>query len=175
MAPKAQTLVEAEFNPEMKKYINTLGILILFITIVGIPLILFWVIIAPWYINKYFERLECELTTRSLRFKKGYIFHTEKNIPLDKIQDLTFKEGPLLRKFGLSLMKIETASQSAQAASDLTLIGIIDAADFRARVLEQRDQVTDNVGTGSTEDRETSLEVLKEIRDSLQRLEQKLG
>lgn len=174
MAPKAEILQKAEFNPEMKKYLNIYGILILFITIIGIPLILFWVIIAPYFINKYFERLECELTTRSLRFKKGYIFHTEKNIPLDKIQDLTFKEGPLLRYFGMSIMKIETASQNPQGMNDMTLIGIIDAADFRARVLEQRDRVTDTAGEAAAGE-ETTLEVLKQIRDSLQRLEHKLG
>ncbi|MDX1619163.1 MAG: PH domain-containing protein [Balneolaceae bacterium] len=176
MTSKARTLSEAEFNPELKKYLNIFGILILFVTVIGIPLIIFWVIIAPYFINKYYERLECELTTRSLRFKKGYIFHTEKNIPLDKIQDLTFKEGPLLRKFGLSIMKIETAGSSgAQGISDLTLIGIVDAANFRTRVLEQRDEVTENVHPTASTDRETTLEVLKEIRDSLQRLEQKLG
>ena len=177
MPPKARTLVKAEFNPDIKKYLNIYGILILFVTVIGIPLILFWVLIAPYFINKYFERLECELTTRSLRFKKGYIFHTEKNIPLDKIQDLTFKEGPLLRAFGLSIMKIETAGSSgAQGISDLTLIGIIDAAGFRARVLEQRDEVTDLTSkSAAPSEPDSTLEVLKEIRDSLQRLEQKLG
>lgn len=174
MTAKAQVLRVAEFNPDIKKYILIYGILILFLTIVGIPLILLWAPIAPYFIRKYYDRLECELTTRSLRFQKGFIFHTEKNIPLDKIQDLTFKEGPLLKSFGLSILKIETAGNSAQGISDLTLIGIIDAADFRSRVLEQRDVVTENAGSGSI-DSETTLDVLKEIRDSLQRMEQKIG
>ncbi len=176
MTAKAQVLRKAYFNPDIKRYILIYGILILFISIIGIPIILLWAPIAPYFIRKYYDRLECELTTRSLRFQKGFIFHTEKNIPLDKIQDLTFKEGPLLKAFGLSILKIETAGNSAQGISDLTLIGIVDAANFRTSVLEQRDIVTENIG--STTDglgREETLQVLKEIRDSLQRLERKLG
>lgn len=174
MPAKATILQKAEFNPDIKRYVLIYGVLILSISIVGIPLILIWVPAAPYFIGMYFDRLECELTTRSLRFQKGFIFHIEKNIPLDKIQDLTFKEGPLLKAFGLSILKIETAGNSAQGISDLTLIGIIDAPDFRSRVLDQRDIVTENRGPASL-DSESSLDVLKEIRDSLQRLEQKLG
>lgn len=176
MPEKAKILKKAEFNPDIKRYLLIYGILILFVTVAGIPLILPWVLIAPYFIGKYFDRLECELTTRSLRFQKGFIFHIEKTIPLDKIQDLTFKEGPLLRAFGMSMLKIETAGQGTEGVSDLTLIGIVDAADFRSRVLEQRDIVTENVGSvPMNADGETRLDVLKEIRDSLLRLEQKLG
>lgn len=176
MTTKAEVLKKAEFNPDIKRYLLMLGILILFVSIVGIPLMLLWIPIAPYFINKYYDRLECELTTRSLRFQKGYIFHTEKNVPLDKIQDLTFKEGPILKMFGLSILKIETAGNNPQGSSDMTLIGIVEAADFRNRVLEQRDIVTDKPVVGSeTTDQENALTILKEIRDSLQRLEQKLG
>ncbi|MDZ7693377.1 MAG: PH domain-containing protein [Balneolaceae bacterium] len=175
MTAQARILQPAEFNPEIKKYILIYGILILFITIVGIPLILLWTPIAPYFIRKYYDRLECELTTRSLRFQKGFLFHIEKTIPLDKIQDLTFKEGPLLKAFGLSILKIETAGNSAAAGSDLTLIGIMDASEFRSRVLEQRDIVTDNTSSDSQDGQESTLQVLKDIRDSLQRLEGKLG
>lgn len=173
MAAKAQILLEAGFNPEIKKYILIYGILILFITIIGIPLLPFWAIIAPFFIRKYYDRLECELTTRSLRFRKGIIFHIERNIPLDKIQDLTFKEGPLLRSFGLSILKIETAGGAGQGMSNLMLIGIIDAHNFRSRVLEQRDLVTENAGAGSVGE-ESTLNILKEIRDTLQRIEDRV-
>ncbi len=175
MPSKATILHEASFSPKIKNYILWYGVLICFITVVMIPLIPIWLIVASFYLSKYFERLECELTTRSLRFKKGYIFHTERTIPLDKIQDLTFKEGPLLKYFGLSILRIETAGSSAQAGPDLSLIGIVDAFDFRSMVLDQRDKVTDTQGSGSTnETADSSIEILKEIRDSLKRIEGKL-
>lgn len=173
MYSKPQVLIKADFNPDIKRYLLIYGILILAVTLVGIILIPIWAVLAPIYIKKYFNRLHCELTTRSLRFEKGFIFHTERTIPLDKIQDLTFKEGPLLKAFGLSILKVETAGQTAQGSSDLTLIGIIEAANFRNKVLEQRDKVTENVASGPGNQPDT-LEVLKEIRDSLKKIEDKI-
>lgn len=171
MSQKATIIYKAEFNPRIKTYILTFGSLISIITVFGIVLIPVWLLIASLYLNRYFERLECDLTTRSLRFKKGYIFHTESTIPLDKIQDLTFKEGPLLKHFGLSILKIETAGNSGPGSPDLSLIGIVDAGNFRNMVLDQRDKVTENTITSSSNDNESTLEVLKEIRDSLKRIE----
>jgi len=173
MNSKTQILQKAEFNPEIKKYLLIYGLLIMIATIFGIVLIPFWLVLAPIFIRKYFDRLECELTTRSLRFEKGFLVHVERTIPLDKIQDLTFKEGPLLRAFGMSILKIETAGNTGQGMSDLTLIGIMDAHAFRNRVLEQRDIVTENISSGSSDSSDT-LQVLKEIRDSLKNIEGKV-
>lgn len=176
MQNKSKVLVKAEFNPALKKYMLIYGTLIMTATIIGIPFILFWLIIAPHFINKYFERLECELTTRALRFTKGYLVTVERTIPLDKIQDLTFKEGPILKAFGLSILKVETAGSSNETGSDLSLIGIVDASDFRQRVLEQRDIVTENKGSsGSAEEDNQKMELLTEISASLKRIEQLLA
>ena len=174
MESKAHVLETASFNPDIKKYLLIYGIIILCVTIVGIVLLPFWALIAPYFIGKYFNRLHCELTTRSLRFEKGILFHVERTIPLDKIQDLTFKEGPLLKAFGMSILKIETAGNTGQGMSDLTLIGIVNAAEFRNKVFEQRDKVTDNTA-GSAEDQESTLKVLMEIRDSIKNIEHRLG
>ena len=174
MSNKPQILATADFNPDIKKYLLIYGILILTATIFGIVLIPIWAVLAPMFIKKYFNRLHCELTTRSLRFEKGFIFHVERTIPLDKIQDLTFKEGPLLKAFGLSILKIETAGNTGQGMSDLTLIGIIDAANFRNKVLEQRDKVTENISSGPADQTDT-LVVLKEIRDTLKNIEYKIS
>lgn len=116
--------------------------------------------------------MECELTTRSLRFKKGFLIQIEKTIPLDKIQDITFKEGPLLRKLGLSVLRIETAGNSGTGTADLSLLGIVDAYQFRQMVFDQRDKVTDNQTTKVSSD-EDIIEILKDIRDTLIRIEKR--
>jgi putative membrane protein len=172
MTSKAKVLHKAEFNPRIKSYILWYGSLILVLSVVLIPLLPFWLILGNIYLNRYFERLECELTTRSLRFKKGYIFQTERTIPLDKIQDLTFKEGPLLKFFGLSILKIETAGNTGQNSADLSLIGIVNAVDFRNLVFEQRDKVTEM--STATEETESTTELLKDIRDTLRSIDHKI-
>lgn len=176
MADKTEILLKGEFNPKIKTYLLVYGSLILTLTIVGIVLLPFFWLFGPYFFRRYFDRLSAELTTRALRFEKGVVFHVERTIPLDKIQDLTFKEGPLLKYFGLSILKVETAGGSAQGQADLTLIGILDAAQFRGRVLEQRDKVTENrYSDTDPESTESTLAVLKEIRDSLKTIENKIN
>lgn len=170
---KATVLKKAEFNTRLKTYLLVYGVIILIATIVGIVLVPFWLFLGPVYIKRYFNELDCELTTRSLRFKKGLLVQVEKTIPLDKIQDLTFKEGPILKAFGLSILKIETAGNSSDASSDLSLIGIIDAHEFRQLVFDQRDAVTDNAGSVNSSS-DSMIEVLQEIKDSLLRIEMKM-
>lgn len=178
MATKAGIINKAAFNPKIKAYLMWYVSLLLVVTLAGVFLLPFWLFFGWIYLNKYFSHLECELTTRSLRFSKGFIFHTERTIPLDKIQDLTFKEGPLLKLFGLSILRIETAGSSAQGGPDLSLIGIKDAFQFRQQVLDQRDVVTDNQsGAPAVTLRNDGTEVksvLVEIRDALIRIEGKL-
>lgn len=176
---KARTLVEAQFNPRIKTYINVLVILTCFLTVFGIIIIPFWLIFGRMYINKYFESLFCELTTRALKFQKGVLFQVERTIPLDKIQDLTFREGPLLRHFGLSTLKIETAGQSAQSGTDMSLIGIVEAREFREKVIDQRDKITDLGSSSAATETPASVDgdsgdTLKAILETLKRIEKKI-
>lgn len=175
---RAIILEKAEFDPRIRKYVFYSVLTILLVTIVGIILIPFWFIFGNPYIDRYYENLHCELTTRALHFKKGVWFHTERTIPLDKIQDLTFREGPFLRYIGLSTLRVETAGQSAQAAADLSLTGIVKAQEFRGKVLDQRDIVTDNTSGrtgGRDNEEEQTIHILKDIRDSLRSIESKLS
>ncbi|MFA5669642.1 MAG: PH domain-containing protein [Balneolaceae bacterium] len=175
MVQKAEVVEIAQFNPNIKKYLFWYISILFCAFIITIPLVPIVMIVSHFFIRKYFDRLHCELTTRTLKFNKGYVFRTEKTIPLDKIQDLTFKEGPLLKIFGLSILKIETAGSSQQGVSDLTLIGIINASSFRDKVLEQRDTVTD-IKSSRTDSSNTEnlLSVLQDIRQSLQNIETKI-
>ena len=150
------------------------------VTVVGIVLIPIWLVAGTYYLNRYFDNLYCALTTRALHFKKGVLFTTERTIPLDKIQDLTFQEGPLLRYFGLSSLMIETAGNSSTAnmtGSDMKLIGIVDALKFRQMVLEQRDEITYSRGgqsEGEIGDKEHQLmPLLREISETLKRIEKR--
>ena len=178
MTDNKEILIDADFNPKMKGYLLLYTSLIFLITIVGIPFVIIWILIAPHFIGKYFERLDCKLTTRSLMFSKGFIVRTERTIPLDKIQDLTFKEGPLLKAFGLSILRVETAGNAMQCGADLSLIGIVGAKEFRNKVLEQRDLVTSSGSNQATLTEQASdeslIEVLKDIRTSLANIENKM-
>ncbi len=131
--------IQAKFNPLIRPYlVITIGFAIA-CTIIGLPFALIWFLgLGQWWARHYFDRLECQLGSKTLRYRKGILFQVEKTIPLENIQDVTFIEGPLLRHFHLSILKFETAGNSAgQANMDLT--GIINAHEFRNKILEARD------------------------------------
>lgn len=165
-----RTSHRAHFNPLIRPYlIITIG-LTMIATIIGIPLAVIWFLGAgQWWARHYFDRLECELSDTTIRFRKGILVQVEKTIPLENIQDVTFIEGPILRHFNLSTLKFETAGASREMAANLELTGIIDALAFRNQILAARDQLkkagNTSVMTGASQD--ATLAVLKSIDNKL--------
>ncbi len=162
------------FNPLIRPYlVLSVGLTLLF-TIVGIPFAIIWFLgVGQWWARHYFDKLECELTPRALRYRKGIFVTVEKTIPLENIQDVTFIEGPILRRFHLSILKFETAGHSAGQANDMRLIGIIDAHDFRARILAARDEMKRAATTGavaSGQPEMAHLEALQAIDETLREI-----
>jgi membrane protein YdbS with pleckstrin-like domain len=133
-------IVQARFNPLIKPFLVMKIGLTMVSTVIGIPVAVIWFLgVGNWWARHYFKRLECHLGERSLRYRKGILVTTEKTIPLENIQDVTFVEGPILRRFNLSTLKFETAGHSAGQASDMHLTGIIDAQAFRASIMAKRE------------------------------------
>jgi membrane protein YdbS with pleckstrin-like domain len=140
MQEQNHTSLHGKFNPLIRPYLVLYGAFFFAITIVLIPLAIIWLCgLGQWWARHYFDKLECELSNNSLRFRKGILFQIEKTIPLENIQDVTFTEGPILRMFNLSILKFETAGQSAGQAHDMRLIGLIDAHEFRNKILSNRE------------------------------------
>lgn len=110
------------------------------VTIIGLPLALIWFLgVGQWWARHYFDKLECHLSDKTLRYRKGILVQVEKTIPLENIQDVTFVEGPILRYFHLSTLKFETAGHSAGQANNMQLTGIIDAHQYRNHILAARE------------------------------------
>ncbi|MBL8513691.1 MAG: PH domain-containing protein [Betaproteobacteria bacterium] len=126
-------ILRAKFNPLIRPYlVVTIGITMV-ASIIGIPIAVVWFLgLGQWWARHYFDKLECEMDAKRLRYRKGIIFQVERTISLENIQDVTFIGGPLLKHFHLATVKFVTAGQSAGQAHDLQLTGIIDAHDFRA-------------------------------------------
>lgn len=169
----ASTLIRAEFNPLIRPYLVLYVGFILLVTIVLIPLALVWFSgVGQWWARHYFEKLECELGPKTLRFRKGILFQVEKTIPLENIQDITFIEGPILKHFELSILKFETAGQSHGQAHDMQLIGIVEADAFRNLIFQAREQMKaalsqENEATSKVSSNDEQLLLLKGIQTRL--------
>lgn len=109
MTKELNIIRQAEFNPRIRKYIFWIVAFYMFVSVAGIPLILFWVSGIGQHVGRrYYEKLRCRLTETHLEFKKGVLFRVEKTIPLKNIQDPTFLDNPFLRWIDLRILKIET-------------------------------------------------------------------
>lgn len=167
--------MRAEFNPLIRPYlVATIG-LTMICTIIGIPVAIIWFLgLGQWWARHYFDKLECELTDKSIRFRKGILVQIEKTIPLENIQDVTFIEGPILKHFNLSTLKFETAGQSHHGASNMDLTGIIDSREFRNQILAARD-VLKHREHGRSSLPATNISVdQRELVDVLRRIESQL-
>ncbi len=165
----ARIIQKAIFSLKIKTYILLVVGFFLFISIIGIPFLILWLLgFGQYYSNKFYENLKCQLTTQHLIFSKGAFFKVEKTIPLENIQDLTFIENPILNLLELRVLKIETAGSSNPHGSDMKLIGINDAEAFKQKVLDQREQLVRKPSIkNASSDKGESLGVLREIRDLL--------
>lgn len=168
MSARTEIIQKATFSKNIKTYILLVVSFFLLISIVGIPILIIWLLGFGQYIGKrYYNSLECQLTTKHLEFKKGVFFRVEKTIPLENIQDLTFIENPILKYLDLRVLKIETAGNSNPKGSDMKLIGITDAANFKNKVLEQR-ELLQSKPASSEENTSNKAEILLEdIKDIL--------
>jgi putative membrane protein len=164
----SQDAISARFNPLYRPYlVVTIGLTML-CTVIGAPLALVWFCgVGQWWARHYFDKLECQITDRALRFRKGIIFQVEKTVPLENIQDVTFIEGPLLKKFHLATLKFETAGHSAGQAHDMQLTGIIDAHEFRNRILERRDELRHGTAKPAVAQGESQVELMKRMVERL--------
>ncbi|MYB18003.1 MAG: PH domain-containing protein [Holophagales bacterium] len=176
-------LREATFNPKVRTYWLLTGAFVLTVSIVGIPLLIFWFPIGYVLTGRYLERVRCVLTEKNLHVARGVLVRQEKTVPLDKITDLAMSHGPIMRQLGLRGLSVETAGQSGPG-SLIKLVGIEGTEEFRAAVLAQRERVGAAGGRstalgvavgGEGDAGAESTELLSEIRDSLLRIEKRLG
>lgn len=181
MSTQERVVWEAEFNDSVTTYWLINGAIICVVTVVGILFLPFWYFLGKWLTRKYLASHKCTLTNRSLKVSKGILTQIEKTVPLDRITDMGIVQGPIMRYFDIEALSVETAGQST-AASLVLLAGIKDGRKFRDAVLNQRDLVvgtseeqsrrsTADVGTSGSGGEE--LEILREIRDAVIRIEKK--
>lgn len=178
MTSRGSVIREAEFDPRLKGWVRALVSLILLITVVGIPLIPLWLLWSISYAPRALERLEARLTPRALEVQMGVYLRKEATIPLDRITDIRLHDDPLMRRFGLRGVRVETAGQAgAHASSEGNLIGIVGAVEFRDAILRQREALLEGAAPSAAappvpaSPADTAL--LSEIRDLLKSIDSK--
>lgn len=174
MQRQDRIIQSASFNPKVKTYWLINGVLILLATLIGIPLLLLWIPLGMYFTQRYLDRMECVLTAKTLKVKKGVLVRVEKTIPLEKITDMALVQGPIMRWLGIEKLTVETAGQSGAGAL-VSLMGIEQAQNFREAVLDQRDRLAEKTDPADANPPAPAAgsgdAALQELRDSVLRIE----
>ena len=107
----------------------------LVVAAVAILALMLW-LIAPvlrWRTTTY------ELTTRRLRMRDGIVTRHGRDIPLARINDVSFQKGPLDRLLGSGRLVVESAGEHGQIVlTDIPRVEFTQATLFRLVEEEQR-------------------------------------
>jgi membrane protein YdbS with pleckstrin-like domain len=82
----------------------------LVVAAVALLVLMLWLMIPVlrWWLTTY------ELTTRRLRTRSGIVTRHGRDIPLTRISDVSFEEGPLDRLLGCGRLVVESAGEHGQ-------------------------------------------------------------
>lgn len=181
LSTETEIIYEAKFSPRLKTHWFLYVLYALAISVVGLILAPFWLLgVGYWWCNRYFRTLKCVITAKNLELRKGGLIRIEKTIPLDRIQDITLKEGPLLRALKLASVRVETAGQSGtEGVGDASVVGIMEPLDFRSHLLAQRERVVSSRNdlkkiTWHASADDTVQSLLTQILEVLTRIEKRL-
>lgn len=167
---------QAKFADNLGLYWLLSGAAYFSLSIIGIPLLLLWFPIGLWGTRRYINNMSAQLTHNKLIVRRGILTRTENTVPLDKITDMALIQGPIMRLFGLHKLTVETAGQSGAGAL-ISLVGIVDAPQFRTLVLEQKERLSHHTPQAHSPAQLDTilLQNVVEIAASLKRIEALLG
>jgi len=139
-------------------------------------LVILVIFLAPTIIWNplYYRSLVYGLTDDEVVWSRGVLFRNTSIVPYTKITNVDIHQGPLMRRFGIYGLNVQTAGYSVQQAgkSEISIIGVKDHDRLRNLIMEN---VRKSKGGTSyarplgTE--ELMLEELKKIRDLLERMD----
>lgn len=176
-----RVVIRAKISDNVVKYHLLSVVVALGLPIVTIPLLIVALPIVWLFTTLHYKHLSCELTETAVKVNKGVLNKVEKTIPLEKITDVAFFQGPIMRYMNIDGLRVETAGQSG-TGSLVNLMGVDNSRAFRDAVLTQKDVVLGRKGM-PTPSGSSGVETgagaggsaeLSEIRDILLRIEEKL-
>lgn len=148
----------AEFDPNVISYNVVIVVIIFAMTFFMIPFLLF----LPCMIYGFRKSLEARrliITEKTIVYRTAYYSlccmcwnQTSKHVPLEKVTDVTWKQGCLQRSYGLATVAIQTAgSTGPDNRPELNIIGIVQSHSFRQRVMQAKGQHMARIYGGASE------------------------
>jgi membrane protein YdbS with pleckstrin-like domain len=94
------------------------------------------VFVAVW-IPLYYRSVVYHLSRTEMTWKRGVWFRGTGIVPYNRITNVDIVQGPLMRVFGISDLRIQTAGYSAQAQAEIRIQGVEEPEDVRELIMAQ--------------------------------------
>ncbi|TYZ66498.1 hypothetical protein PybrP1_008006 [[Pythium] brassicae (nom. inval.)] len=102
-------------------------------------------LVVPWLWRKILESQRCRVNATQIVSESGWLNRTTQSIPLDRIQDLSVKQGFLQRRFGVWTLEVQTAG-SPSPFPELVLHAPKSALSVRDAIMNRRDALVAKCG-----------------------------
>lgn len=102
--------------------------------VTGVP-ILAGVLFTLYWIPLYYRSISYRLTVTEITWQRGVWFRQTGIVPYNRITNVDITQGPLMRFFSFSALRVQTAGYSAQARAEIVLNGIEDAGDLQEKIM----------------------------------------
>ena len=152
----------------------TTGIIPIAVTMLLIVVLL----IALAWVVLYYQSVVYHLNKTEMTWKRGVWFRKTGIVPYNRITNVDIVQGPIMRLFHISNLKIQTAGSSGDGVPEIALEGIEDPEPLRALIMDfvrghpSVAAVTgaENVGTSfnTSPDMDALLREVSEIRKLLE-------
>lgn len=101
---------------------------------VALPTLAVIVFVAYW-IPLYCESVVYRLTVTEITWQRGVWFRQTGIVPYNRITNVDISQGPLMRFFSFSAVRVQTAGYSAQAQAEIVLNGIADPKGLQETIM----------------------------------------
>jgi len=131
--------------------------------------------VGAW-IPMYYRSILYHLTPTEMTWRRGVWFRQTGIVPYNRITNVDIIQGPVMRYFGISDLRIQTAGYSAQPQAEIKLMGIEEPEPLRELIMAQvRGRPSVAAATGGAETSGEDGDVLTELRASRRLLEEMAG
>jgi membrane protein YdbS with pleckstrin-like domain len=79
----------------------------------------------------YYDTMVYELHDDEMRWRRGVWFRTTGIVPFNRITNLDLRQGPVMRRLGISTISVQTAGYSGQSVPEIRIEAIEHAEELR--------------------------------------------
>lgn len=130
--------------------------------------------VAVWN-SLYYKSIVYHLNKTEMTWKRGVWFRQTGIVPYNRITNVDIVQGPLMRFFGISNLRIQTAGYSAQKLAEISLNGIEEPEPLRGMIMDfVRSKGPVAAATGGEDDGDSAPVSLEEIIGELRHIRKTL-